>query len=251
MSNQTRGYDAAFFREMSADATRAARRVVPVLVNAFRPRSVVDVGCGTGAWLAEFRRAGIEDIAGFDGEWVPADALEIPRECFSKVELSEPLTAGRRFDLVVSLEVAEHLPARAAAAFVRSLGSLGDIVVFSAAIPFQGGVGHVNEQWPAYWIDLFEDEGFLAYDPLRALFWSDPDVPWYYAQNMLVFVSEAECVRRQEAIESLMSRSRAVLPLVHPQRHLMAQSLRTAGLRDLLSALPHAFTAALKRRLPG
>lgn len=63
---------------------------------------------------------------------------------------------------------------------------------------------------------------------------------------MLVFVSEAECVRRQEAIESLMSRSRAVLPLVHPQRHLMAQSLRTAGLRDLLSALPHAFTAALK-----
>jgi cyclopropane fatty-acyl-phospholipid synthase-like methyltransferase len=150
-------------------------------------RSVIDVGCGQGTWLAVFREHGLEDVWGVDGDHVDRGQLEIPAEQFQAADLTHPLTVNRRFDLVVSLEVAEHLPAGCADDFIESLTRLGPAVLFSAAIPYQGGACHVNEQWPSYWTKRFQDRGYEPVDCLRRHVWEDARVEWWYAQNVLLY----------------------------------------------------------------
>ena len=67
----------------------------------------------------------------------------------SQRDLAQPLQIDRRFDLALSLEVAEHLPPECGSEFVQTLTDLSSVILFSAAIPFQGGTDHLNEQWPS------------------------------------------------------------------------------------------------------
>src|SRR5438874_4807793 len=119
------------------------------------PRSVVDFGCGLGIWLEKFVLHGVEDYVGVDGPWVPQDDLHFRQDHFVAARLDRPLRLGRRFDLAVALEVAEHLPDHRGSTFVRTIVEHAPCVLFSAAVPQQGGTDHVNEQWPDYWAELF------------------------------------------------------------------------------------------------
>ena len=92
--------------------------------------------------------------------------------------------------MAISLEVAEHLPESAADDFTSSLTNLSDFVLFSAAIPFQGGIGHVNEQWLTYWVEKFSSRGYLAVDLVRKRIWENQEIPIWFRQNTLVFVKE-------------------------------------------------------------
>lgn len=182
-------YSADFYAGIKDHSAQSADRIVPFVVELLRPSSVVDVGCGEGSWLASFRATGVEDVLGLDGDYVPRDALAIPDECFQPADLSRPLSVGRRFDLAMSVEVAEHLPEARAASFVADLCGLAPVVLFSAAIPGQGGTDHVNEQWPSYWAAHFERQGYRCLDILRPRFWHDAQVMWWYRQNVLLFLS--------------------------------------------------------------
>jgi hypothetical protein len=159
-------------------------------MNLLQPRSVVDVGCGTGAWLSEFRNQGVPQILGLDGEYVNREELLIPAASFRSVDLTFQLPdLGRRFDLAVSLEVAEHLPSSHAEEFVSDICSLSPFVLFSAAVPWQGGTGHVNEQWQPYWRRLFAGRGYIALDPVRPAVWKDRRVEWWYRRNIFLYVT--------------------------------------------------------------
>jgi SAM-dependent methyltransferase len=215
---------------------------VPLLLGLAEPRSVVDVGCGLGTWLSVFRNRGIEDVHGVDGTWVDPALLEIPRAAFTPADLERPLALGRSFDLAISLEVAEHLPAAAADTFVDSLTALAPVVAFSASIPMQGGTNHVNEQWPDYWAERFEARGYVTIDAVRPRIWGNPRVDWYYAQNLLVFARPAALavlpVLRREVAGTVRSR----LALVHPRGYLEAVGWRQRLLKaaeDLAASLPH------------
>ncbi len=151
------------------------------------PASVLDVGCATGTWLDEWIKDGVSDVLGIDGDYVDRAALHIPVAKFTNVDLEQPFSLGRRFDLVQTLEVAEHLDEAHADAFVESLARHGDTILFSAAIPGQGGDHHVNEQWPSYWAEKFAKAGYTLYDIIRPQIWTDPRIIWWYRQNMLVF----------------------------------------------------------------
>jgi len=131
----------------------SAEAIVPHVIRLTQPGSVVDVGCGTGTWLSVFKRHGIEEICGIDGDYVERTNLEIPSKCFIAADLKQSVSMSQKFDLVVSIEVAEHIPPQNANVYIESLVGLGPVILFSAAIPFQGGIEHVNEQWPDYWID--------------------------------------------------------------------------------------------------
>ena len=96
----------------------------------------------------------------------------------------------RRYDLAISIEVAEHIEPGNAEEFVRLLTGLSDTVLFSAAIPGQGGTGHVNEQWPEYWAALFRASGYGAMDCLRTKIWDDAQIPFWYRQNCLIFAAQ-------------------------------------------------------------
>lgn len=98
-------------------------------------------------------------------------------------DLTTSLKSDRLFDLVMSLEVAEHLDAKYAETFVDSLTNFGPVILFSAAVPFQGGEHHVNEQWPSYWEELFAKKGYVAVDAIRKHIWQNPEVEWWYAQK--------------------------------------------------------------------
>jgi SAM-dependent methyltransferase len=213
-------YDPEFFERLREGAQRSARAIVPAVLEYICPTSVVDVGCGTGTWLAVFRDAGIEDAWGIDGVYIDRDRLEIPPERLLSRDLLRPLRSDRRFDLVVSLEVGEHLPGNSAGTLVRSLTGLGSVVLFSAAAPHQGGTHHFNEQWPPYWAALFGKHGFVAIDCLRRQFWADEQVEWWYAQNIMFYVDRNELEQYPRLAEERRFCPPVPLSLVHPKRFL-------------------------------
>ncbi|MGK7867592.1 methyltransferase domain-containing protein [Falsiroseomonas sp. E2-1-a20] len=225
MTRTGKPYDEAFFDAQSQRSLESARVVLGYLFPMLHPRRIADIGCGVGSWLRAAIELGTEDVVGIDGDYVDRAALLIDPDRFLQADLAvTPLQqalgrhAATRFDLVICMEVAEHLPHARAASLVAELASLADIVLFSAAVPFQHGTHHVNEQWPEYWSILFRDQGFATFDPFRSTLWADPRVEWWYAQNCLVFAREGS-----QAAERIPAGSRADgkgLALVHPENLL-------------------------------
>ncbi len=233
--DQGKYYNPKFYREL-ASAQESAREILPLVLGVVKPASVVDIGCGTGNWLAIAHELGVAEILGIDGSWVKGQ-LAIPGENFLEHDLTTPLNLDRRFDLALSLEVAEHLPASSARSFVQSLSDAADVVIFSAAIPGQGGRRHLNEQWPAYWAELFADLGYQCYDFLRPKIWNNQRVTWHYAQNSLIFAREGSRHPFGEPITPL--------PLVHPILW-SSQVARMKNPGKLLESLPKAILASIK-----
>ena len=243
-----RGYSEDFFAKEAEPSSTSAAEVVPYLVDLLDPRSIVDVGCGCGHWLAAFKEQGVEDVLGIDGAHVPVDCLRVAPAEFRAADLTGDFDVGRTFDLAVSLEVAEHLPESAAKHFVSSLARLSRLVIFSAAVPFQGGRDHVNEQWQDYWRALFELEGFVPTDVLRTRFWRNERIEPYYTQNMVLYV-------RGDAFDHLGAEitARRVAPevslnVVHPRLFERKADPTIEGLAMQLARARLALAAALRRR---
>ena len=160
--------------------------IVPVLYDVLKPESVVDVGCGIGTFLHAFKKCGAGEVRGYDGPWADKDKLSqyIDLSDFHTVDLNKPIITDKQFDLAISLEVAEHLSPESADNIVQSLVSLSKTIVFSAAVPFQGGQNHLNENYIDYWQEKFAKHDYIVYDALRFIFWNNKDVFWWYKQNM-------------------------------------------------------------------
>ena len=218
-------YTKNFYEEIRNGSLKSAEAVVPLVLKLVPVRSVVDVGCGDGTWLSVFRKHGVEDITGIDGDYVSGELLQIPQERFQAVNLAKPFGLGRVFDLAVCLEVGEHLPPDCASDFVKSLVRLAPAVLFSAAIPKQGGNHHINEQWPDYWAKLFEEHGLLPVDCVRKRVWQNDTVEFWYAQNTLLFVRN-DLLEINEALKTEYDRTNSdQLCLVHPRQFLHLQTL--------------------------
>lgn len=195
--------------------TSSADVVVPIVMKLVNPHSVVDVGCGPGVWGLAFIQNGVKDVLGIDGQW-HMQQLIIPKENFVAHDLNFDLKLDRRFDLAVCLEVAEHLPRERAEGFVSMLTGYSDVVLFSAAIPSQGGDYHINGRWQDYWAALFSRRGFIPVD-FRHEIWKDERVVWWYAQNMLLYVKEAK-LETMPLVKNLWKQTRLnQLSIVHPK----------------------------------
>lgn len=181
-------YDREFYRNVEDRTVSSAARCVPAFLDVLAPRSVVDIGCGRGHWLNAFRELGVADVVGIEGPHLDFEEAVIPRHRLCHKDLARPFRLDRAFDVALCLEVAEHLPPASAEGFVESLTRLAPRIVFSAALPGQGGVDHVNERWPWYWKQLFARHNFVRFDPFRRRFWGDPRVADYYQQNLFLYV---------------------------------------------------------------
>jgi len=215
----TSPYDPRFFDALRDGVRRSAERIVPLVLELLAPVSIVDIGCGDGTWLSVFAGAGIGDYLGLDGDYVDPATLAIPRDRFAASDLTIPVTLGRRFDLALSLEVAEHLPPERAEGFVASLCAAAPAVVFSAAVPHQGGRDHRNERWPEYWAELFGARGYLAADAIRDRIWDDPAVDWWYAQNTIVYADRETLTRRPDLRVAAARTDPRRLTRIHPRNY--------------------------------
>jgi len=227
-------YDDEFYAEQFLGSLRSARRVFRELVTFYRPRSVVDFGCGRGAWLRAAAECGASDLAGYDGPWLSPQDLVVESVYFTTADMERSIEIERRYDLAISVEVAEHLSPNRAQGFVADLCKASDIVLFSAAIPGQGGTNHVNEQWPSYWVGLFRAGGYDCFDVLRPALWSDSEVEFWYRQNILLFVRTGASLPLDRP--ELERRQRPIIDAVHPALlEIARRPLREPSLWTVLS----------------
>ena len=237
-------YDNHFYDDQAAGSFASSGEYVPFILELTRAQSVADVGCGLGTWLKTYSESGVSEILGIDGTWVEPSRLYIPQSKFRAVDLLQLPEPERRFDVAQSLEVAEHLPHSHAPKFVEFLTRLSDVVVFSAASPYQGGTDHINERWPSYWRTHFESFGYALYDVFRPRFWSNEKVMWWYAQNTFLYVNRRAKLKVDQP-EGFVYPER----IVHPRRIDPAFNGKP-GIRDLLRAAPSALSSTVRRHIP-
>ena len=189
----------------------APREILPSVISLLRPKSILDVGCGIGTWLAIAEQLGVTSILGVDGDYVDRSLLKISEDHFLAHDLTIPLELPHKFDLAICLEVAEHLPPSAADTLINTLTRCSDVILFSAAIPNQGGQNHINEQWTEYWQELFGAKGFFPFDILRGEFWNNQKIEFWYKQNIIIYAS------LEKGFALGLTPNSVVSNLVHPE----------------------------------
>ncbi len=192
--NELKGNTKRYIHTEELHNMTSPRLIVPLVLNLYpKIQSVVDFGCGLGTWLRAFKEKGVHEILGLDGEWCDKSLLlkNLTESDFKMVDLESPISLNKTYDLVISLEVAEHLSEKAADTFVQSLVNAGNVILFSAAIPGQGGYNHLNEQFPEYWEEKFLRHGYIFHDIIRDKIWDIAEIEFWYKQNMFIVAHES------------------------------------------------------------
>ena len=187
--------------------TGSANAFIPFLDDYIKPQSVVDIGCGLGTWLKVFEDSGIKVILGVDGNYIDKSKLCIADKYFLLHDLTTPLKLEIRYDLAICLEVAEHLPEDKADVLINTLTNASDTILFSAALPLQGGQNHLNEQSFSYWVKKFNDKGFVVKDYFREKIWNNINIDWWYKQNLFL-------------VEKKDEKQQPILDFYHPARYI-------------------------------
>lgn len=213
-------YPQKFYKKNVVYTAKSAKEIVPQIIKLIKPKSVLDVGCAYGVWLNEFFKNRVRNIYGIDNFNPENNHLLIARDKYLQIDLNKSFDLKKSFDLVICLEVAEHLPKESALKLIKSLVKHSNIIIFSAAIPFQGGYKHLNEQWPEYWAKIFQKQNFIAIDCLRKLFWNNPKVDYWYSQNILLFVKKDKINKYPILLHELKSSNNRPLSLVHPKLYM-------------------------------
>ncbi len=248
----TTPYNSEFYHSYIGESEASAASVVPKIMELFKPSAVIDIGCGVGTWLKVFREHGVERLRGLDGSYVKEVDYRIDWSCFRQTNLENPdRPQNENFDLAICLEVAEHIAPDKAEGFVDFLVECADVIVFSAAIPNQGGTDHRNEQWQSFWASKFINRGFYATDLLRSQIWGNDQCAYYYQQNMILYV------KRDSPWITKLNRAQwqgdadhcQILDVVHPAKWLQAHDDKQLGLKRISRALPNAIKMALERRV--
>ncbi len=191
-------YNQSFYDEQRQASLDAAGKFLPFLFNYYKPQSVIDIGCGIGTWLKVCQDLGIENIQGVDINTIESSLLLVPRESIrqldlTKVPLGNNFDINSRYDFLICLEVAEHLEPTVSQDFIEFLTSLSDVIMFSAAIPYQVGTNHINCKPFDFWIELFKKNGFKCLDLFRPRFMLDSSISsWWYSQNAFLYVRESK-----------------------------------------------------------
>jgi SAM-dependent methyltransferase len=246
-------YSRDFYLDNDRGMSRSARAILSEFLQGQSVRSAIDVGCGRGNWLQMLLELKVEHVLGLDGPWVRNAGLLVPEQNFRSTDLLEPIPDLGHFDVGLCFEVLEHLSDEAGKRIVGWLCGSCEQVLFSAAVPGQGGTGHINEQWQSYWARIFESNGFVADLTMRNKLWLEADIKPWYKQNLIVF-------RRRGAAApdpSAAGRHSGPLDLVHPEMFVLKMQEKAAlanfdanviNLRAMLAAIPKVVASKIRRK---
>jgi 2-polyprenyl-3-methyl-5-hydroxy-6-metoxy-1,4-benzoquinol methylase len=241
-------YHQKFYEINAGISSNSAVATLGALLEVYRAKSLLDVGCGIGTWGKAGKGLGFAKYRGVDGDYVRRDQLMIDRDEFTAHDLRQPLALNEQYDLAICMEVAEHLPPEAAGTLIRSLCAHAPVVLFSAAIPLQGGVDHVNEQWQSYWANLFSAAGYEVFDCIRPRVWGCDQVAEYYKQNALVYVNRENTTLLSRFKADAMNRS-VTLNLVHPETYQIKANPKRWPLPVVLKNLPAIVLRVIRNRI--
>lgn len=209
-------YSRDFYEGQSTSSFDAGAAMLPPVLSLVRPSSMIDIGCGVGTWLAAAEALGVPRLVGVEGPWVTPRQLKSERIVLVTHDLERPLPVSESFDLAMSVEVAEHLSAGRAEALVAELCARAPVVLFGAAIPGQGGVNHINEEWQSVWAARFAALDFQSVDLLRPTFWQRSEIPVHYRQNTLLYVHSSRWADLESRHGAPLPRP-SILDIVHPE----------------------------------
>jgi SAM-dependent methyltransferase len=183
-------YGEDFYFSQIKGSYKSAIFFVRTLLSIYKPKSVVDLGCGRGAWLKAFIENGAEKVVGIDGSWNSQANMIDPKIEFYQADLNQRIekTHDIKYDLSISLEVAEHLDESSANIFIKSLTNFSDLVMFGSAFTAQGGTNHINEQPHTYWAKIFMSYNYLPYDIFRPVLWGNNEIEFWYQQNTFLYI---------------------------------------------------------------
>ncbi len=134
-------------------------KIADGIVRDLRPASVLDAGCAMGFLVEALRERGV-DAWGVDiSDYAIEQVDESVRDYCSVASLSEPIS--RRYDLIVSIEVLEHIPATETSAAIANLCGATDRVLLSTTPYDYSEATHHNVLPPEAWAAAFAHEGFL------------------------------------------------------------------------------------------
>ena len=248
--NLSKLYDKDFYSKHNKGISMSAAIVLGLLYEHYKPQSVIDVGCGQGAWLASAEFLGARTLKGIDGKWIREKALLSKNIDFSAVNFEDSMPKlKKKFDLCISLEVAEHISQAKAKHFIDFLCNASDIVLFSAAIKHQGGTNHANEQWQSYWIDQFKSNRYECLDIFRSHLWNNTSVEWCYRQNIFLFIGPNNSFLSLRALKDL---EKPIFDVVHPLNYeekaiSYRQQIEDLTLSDCLSYIRYWIRKKLRR----
>lgn len=244
-------YNKNFYDSTKSEVEDSVEPVLTVLKNHYRGNicSAVDLGCGIGAWLNGIKNIFDKNakVRGYDGDYVDREVLMISEKEFVPWDLQTKITDDEQYDIAISLEVAEHIPVLAIDIFLDNLTKFSDLILFSAAVPNQGGTGHINEQPLSYWIKKFDERNYEFYDIIRPYAWNNEKVSFWYKQNIAVYI-------RRDSPKRLLidNKKERIIDIIHPKlleikektREMINDEIlwncykRIGLIRDLFDALP-------------
>ena len=247
-------YDRQFYEARCDGSLKSARAIVPIILHYFSVKSVIDIGCGIGTWLKVFEENGVPDILGIDGPHIDQNMLIIPAEKFLVADLRNQSDIPGGYDLAVSLEVAEHLPEELSTDFVIRLTAAAPIVLFSAAVPGQPGIEHINTQWQDYWRTIFRDRSYVALDLVRPIIWGRQDVDYWYQQNTIIYCHDT-IVAAHSGLPWAFEKTS--LNIIHPELYekIMQEyeqtikNLSNPSLGNVIRSIPTLAIKTLRQRL--
>ncbi|WP_133553998.1 hypothetical protein [Algoriphagus boseongensis] len=251
LMNPNKLYQDSFYKSRNSETENSAIEILSLLFSFFKPNSMVDFGCGVGTWLKTGNNLGVREILGIEGEWLKSEYLVIPQTAFLTNNLTSKIILSRKFDLAISLEVAEHIEEKYSKVFIENLTKASDVVLFSAAIPGQRGSGHVNEQWPDYWIKKFKEKDYLPLDLIRPKIWQNDNIKTWYKQNTILFVKR-ERLEGIPELKAYFDPLKSNWSLVHPStflRQIEISHPKYSSLSKLIKSFPVVFLNSIKSNI--
>lgn len=183
-------YNDEFFEWHHIHARQYSIESIKPVIEYYEIKSVIDFGCGIGSYLEGAYQLGLTDLRGFDigGKYAEKYTPETIKPFIGYTDITNPISC-KKYDLVISTEVAEHIEPTGSKIFVDNLVSAAEgMIIITAAPPGQLGCGHINCQPKEYWIGLFKDKGLthsIEDEENIKQMWSN--TPQYIQDNLMVF----------------------------------------------------------------
>lgn len=205
-------YHSGYFSSSIFDYDYAA--IAETIIKEYQPKRIIDFGCGTGDLAKAFASRGVT-VEAIDGYSTP-DFSGYSNLRFTKVDLNN-ITATQtflnqletKFDLAISIEVAEHLNPDVSSSFIEWMTSMADVIVFSAAVPSQDGDGHINCRSRSDWYQFIKQHNFVIADTLRQYFTSNSRLGLWHKLNIVDYVQKdtafAKRINPDELVERLIT----------------------------------------------